>query len=1159
MKSTHFYFLTLLVISLFSESLYSQNCGASITLTTQNQVNNFSCSDVSGNLIIDDGGSGSINDLTPIYINGLQNGVIKGNLVIGNCPKLGSLVGLHGIASVSGNFIVNNCPNLSSTGSAVFQLSSVGGDLGFVNLPVLQDVQALGNLSTVEGNIIINTVGGTGNFKGLDNIQSGKYVEVKLNTFSQLIGLNGMQECNYLNIVENHSLTSMDAFQNLGQIVVGNGIDGWFQLANNNNIATLPSFPDLVYADKISIVNNPKLATCCSALTILTAPPSFAQVGNNASGCNSVGEVNAPPVLSSCPSNQTISTDNLSCVGTIMIADPTASDNCGFVTYTYSVQPASGAPFGGPATNGFVDTYNFPTGSNTINWEVVDESNNSDECSVTIVVIDNTDPVISNVPADVTISCDDPFPQTPNAVASDNCDSDPVLTATSSISMGGCGLGVEAEIQSFTWTATDASGNASTKNWKVTVISDFSFDLGAPVEICGSTSYNINPGNIGQSYLWSTGATSNILPVTQSGIYGLTVTSNNGCCYSDQIDITFGSEPDASATGAVLSCSAASVQISGSSTTSNVSYAWTGPGGFASNMQNPSVSAVGDYVLTVTSTPGCESTATATVTADTDVPDASAEGGLLSCAVSSIEISGSSSTSGVSYSWTGPGGFTSNMQNPMVSAAGIYTLTVLSPNGCDATATAVVETNDTPPSVSLSADDLDCSKTSTVISVSSNSTILSYNWSGPSGFSSTQASPSVMQGGTYSATITGQNGCTNTSSITIESDTAVPDIDASGGTLNCEANSTQIFSNSNVSNVSYDWTGPNNFSSNQKNPIVTQPGTYIILVTAPNGCSISTSVEVEADTDLPSVSASGGELNCVNESVTLQGSTTSSGATTTWTGPNGFTSSENNVEVTLAGTYKFTVVAQSGCESFKDVEVINNTKDPDITLFQGDLDCDLGIRTFVLNTDATDGTFEWTGPNGFTSDEQSPSYSDAGVYTVIITGTNSCTSEGSVTVASDVSYTQTITVVDNSATIEITGGTPPFIITWDNGDTGTTASNLPMGFRSVTVLDGLGCEKLYAFSVGTSSTDDLIQNVQLKLAPNPARDLLNIEWKDLALEFSSIRVLDLQGKLQITKRIDTRQKARQETTIDISSLNQGIYFIQVNDKNQSLSRKFVKM
>ncbi|MER0442923.1 hypothetical protein ABR854_25805, partial [Emticicia sp. W12TSBA100-4] len=56
------------------------------------------------------------------------------------------------------------------------------------------------------------------------------------------------------------------------------------------------------------------------------------------------------------------------------------------------------------------------------------------------------------------------------------------------------------------------------------------------------------------------------------------------------------------------------------------------------------------------------------------------------------------SSGGSTYSWSGPSGFVSTLQNPSISNAqttngGIYTVTVTSSAGCSATATASVVVN----------------------------------------------------------------------------------------------------------------------------------------------------------------------------------------------------------------------------------------------------------------------------------------------------------------------------------------------------------------------------------------------------------------------------------------------------------------------------------
>src|SRR5690606_24707196 len=161
------------------------------------------------------------------------------------------------------------------------------------------------------------------------------------------------------------------------------------------------------------------------------------------------------------------------------------------------------------------------------------------------------------------------------------------------------------------------------------------------------------------------------------GSYVLTVTGSNGCTSTATASVEQDVDvPGANAIGGTLTCATTSITLQGSG---NGSFAWSGPGGFASTEQNPSVSIPGSYVLTVTGSNGCTSTATAVVEQDVDVPGANAIGGTLTCATTSITLQGSGNGS---FSWSGPGGFASTEQNPSVSIPGSYVLTVTGSNGC---------------------------------------------------------------------------------------------------------------------------------------------------------------------------------------------------------------------------------------------------------------------------------------------------------------------------------------------------------------------------------------------------------------------------------------------------------------------------------------------
>jgi hypothetical protein len=260
--------------------------------------------------------------------------------------------------------------------------------------------------------------------------------------------------------------------------------------------------------------------------------------------------------------------------------------------------------------------------------------------------------------------------------------------------------------------------------------------------------------------------------VSAGGLYTLRVTNPaNGCTSTATASVSVNTTaPGASATGGTLTCAVTSVQLGGTSPTGGVSFLWSGPSSFSSTAASPSVSAGGLYTLRVTNPAnGCTSTATASVSVNTTAPGASATGGTINCNVSCINLGGSSTTGGVSFLWSGPSSFSSTAASPSVCVGGLYTLRVTNPvNGCTSTATASVSVNTTAPGASATGGTIACGQTSVQLGGTSPTGGVAFLWSGPNGFSSTAASPSVSTGGLYSLRVTNPvNGCTSTATASV--------------------------------------------------------------------------------------------------------------------------------------------------------------------------------------------------------------------------------------------------------------------------------------------------------------------------------------------------------------------------------------------------------
>src|SRR4029078_7439930 len=153
--------------------------------------------------------------------------------------------------------------------------------------------------------------------------------------------------------------------------------------------------------------------------------------------------------------------------------------------------------------------------------------------------------------------------------------------------------------------------------------------------------------------------------------YFRTVVVNAGCAqpnYSDAVTVVVKavpSTPTASNTGPY--CAGATIALS-TPLVAGATYSWTGPNGFTSALQNPTrtnatTADAGTYSVTVT-VAGCTSAAGTTnvvVNATPATPTASNGGPY--CAGATIALS-TPTVAGATYSWTGPNGFTSSLQNP---------------------------------------------------------------------------------------------------------------------------------------------------------------------------------------------------------------------------------------------------------------------------------------------------------------------------------------------------------------------------------------------------------------------------------------------------------------------------------------------------------------
>lgn len=708
---------------------------------------------------------------------------------------------------------------------------------------------------------------------------------------------------------------------------------------------------------------------------------------------------------------------------------------------------------------------------------------------------------------------------------------------------------------------------------------------------------------VGATYLWTGPAgfsSSQQNPIRDTaqllhaGMYSLVATIN-GCASvpaTTQVDVTVNT-PTPTATNNGPICPGQTLQLA-ASPISGATYSWTGPNGFISQSQNPSILSValadaGLYSVTAQS-PGCGVSAAGTtnVQVTTLPPAPTITTNAPICNGQNLSLSASNIT-GATYEWTGPNGFVSTVQSPTISAAnqlnaGTYAV-VATVSGCGASAPGTIQVSvrnvPVPPSVTSNSP-VCVSDTIRLFSVS-NSTGPNrmFNWTGVNNFSSVLQNPSIsnvssMNEGTYQVTVT-DSGCTSAPafvSVSLRPVPATPVASNSGTT--CELGNVQLFA-STIAGASYVWTGPEGFSTNQQNPIVssvelTQAGSYSVRSVV-NGClsnPASTNVVITPLPPTPNPTNNGPV--CVGQNITLSTDAVAN-AIYSWTGPNGFTSTQrapiiNNVQTNNAGLYEVVVIRQN-CVSRQGtivVEVNTIPEAPVITSFPFDARICAGDSILLFASFLPGGSYEWRGPAGFGSTVQNPIIRNStqaigGAYFVKVSRFGCTSPERSVNVVVNrVPQTSTISGPTMVRNFEMQNyavtGEPGSVYNWQVSggvvESGGTSPNITVEWGASgggqlrvveTSTDGCkGAER--QLSVIIQNTTSLAENSlsAITLYPNPAVESVQLQLQESSLLPVEVAVYSMLGKKVYSTTVAVGETLHE---IPVAQLPSGVYLFKI--------------
>ena len=602
-------------------------------------------------------------------------------------------------------------------------------------------------------------------------------------------------------------------------------------------------------------------------------------------------------------------------------------------------------------------------------------------------------------------------------------------------------------------TVTDANGCEVNDTVVLTVNPLLTPDLGDDEGICiGDAAVTFDAGTY-VSYAWQPNSEiTQTISTDVDGEYVVTVTDGNGCEANDTVVLTVNPlpTPDLGDDEEICIGDAAVTFDAGT----YVSYAWQSNSEIT---QTISTDVDDEYIVTVTDGNGCEANDTVVLTVNPlPIPDLGDDEEI--CIVDAAVTFDAGTYA--SYAWQPNSEIT---QTISTDVDGEYVVTVTDGNGCEANDTVVLTINPLP-TPALGDDEEICIGDAAITFDAG--TYASYSWQPNSEITQTI---STDVDGEYIVTVTDGNGCeANDTVVLTVNPLSTPNL--GNDTAICAGDPEMTFDAGTY--ASYAWK-PN---SETTQTIVTDvDGEYIVTVTDANGCEANDTVVLMVN-PLPTPDLGVDTAICIGDAaVTLDAGTYASYA---WI-PNSETT--QIITTNVDGDYAVEVTDVNGCKASDTI----NLKVNDLPVI--DLGSDITICPGSLVTlDATSNLANYIWNDGTMTQTIDVTDVNAGVFNVLVTDTNGCSTKDTVEVivadqlyvnlSSDTAFCNgNILTVDAGITAGATYAWQP---TWESTQVIDITTS---GTYSVLVTDSMGCsgEDTIIVTVNLNPTVDLGPDVRV--------------------------------------------------------------------------------
>ena len=627
----------------------------------------------------------------------------------------------------------------------------------------------------------------------------------------------------------------------------------------------------------------------------------------------------------------------------------------------------------------------------------------------------------------------------------------------------------------YTVTVKDANNCSATAGVTITqptalVLATTQTNVLCNLAITGTVTVAATGGTGTKTYTWNTSpiqytATANGLA---AGTYTVTVKDANNCTATASVTITQPAALTLTTTQVNVLCNGATTgtaTVAATGGTGTKTYTWnTSPVQYTATASGLGA---GIYNVTVKDANNCTATASVTITQPSALTLTATQSNVLCFGgnTASVTLTGAGGTGAYQFK-KGSGAYQAIATFSSLSA-GTYTFTVKDANNCTATLSVTI-TQPTVLAGTTTTTNVSCNGgnngTATVTATGGTATY-TYTWNtSPAQYTATA---SGLSAGTYAVIVKDANNCTATTSVTITQPTVLALTTTQVNVLcnGATTGSATVTATGGTGTKTYTWnTSPVQYTATANSLAA---GTYIVTVKDANNCIATANVTITQ----PAVLA----LTTTQVNVLCNGATTGTATVTAsgGTGTKTYTWNTSPVQYTAtasglgAGTYNVTVKDANNCTATASV-TITQPSALTLTATQSNVLC-FGGSTGSVTLTGAGGIGAYLFKKGAGAYQAGNVFGNlvAGTYTFTVKDANNCTATLNVTITQPAVLAGTTTPTNvlcnggntGSATVSITGGTSPYLYTWNTSPAQytSTATGLIAGSYSVAITDNNGC------------------------------------------------------------------------------------------------------